>query len=111
MKLIYIKSSIFLEKDKIAAQIKSALDSGKDLINHIYLNHKNYHFDYFKDINDVIIESMYLDSFIDNIYTIAIDNNNNVVIKNWIYIYNVFYNCLEYLDTLKLKLKIKKGER
>lgn len=111
MKLIYIKSSIFLEKEKIAKQIQQALKNGKDLINHIYLNHKNYHFDYFKDFNDALIESMYLDSFIDNIFTIAIDDNNQVVIKNWIYTYNPFYECLEYIDTLKLKLKIKKGER
>lgn len=111
MKLIYIKSSIFLEKDKTAAQIEKALKDEKDLINHIHLNHKKYNFNFFKDFNDALLESMYLDSFIDNIFTIAIDDNNNVVIKNWIYTYNVFYNCLEYVDTLKLKLKIKKGEK
>lgn len=111
MKLFYIKSSIFLDKEKIAAQIKKALDDGKDIINHLYLNHKNYHFDYFKDFYDALMESFYIDSFIDCIFTIVVENNNNVVIKNWIHVYNPFYNCLEYLDTLRIKTKIKKGER
>lgn len=111
MKLIYIKSSIFLEKEKTAAQIQQALQDGKDWINHIYLNHKKYYFNYYKDFYDALIESFYIDSFIDSMYTIVIDDNNNVVIKNWIHVYNPFYNCLEYLDTLRIKTKIKKGEK
>lgn len=111
MKLFYIKSTIFLEKEKLAAKLKSVLDDGKDIINHIYKNHKSYHFNYYKDFNDVLIDSMYIDSFIDCIFTIVIDDNNNVVIKNWIHTFNPFFECLEYIDTLKLKLKIKKGEK
>lgn len=110
MKLIYIKTSIYKDASKLELQLQAVLDSKQDIIKHIMDNHQNYFFDYYKDFKSAFIDGLYLDDYKEFIYTIVIENNK-VLIKNWLNTYNPITDKVEYLDTLSIKTKIKKGEK